>query len=145
MSDDKSTVYENKSMKDINIACIFDVFTYACFKDVCNFIKIKPDSWRETFEKKDIDFFMIESVWKGNDGTWISGRSLVNNKTLKEVIKYCNENKIPTVFLNKEDPANFKDFINVAKLFDYIFTSDVNMITEYEKYVDHKNIYPLMF
>lgn len=134
-----------KRMKDIKIACIFDVFTYACFKDICNFIKIRPDNWKEIFEKENPDFFMIESVWKGNDGTWMSGRNLVRNENLKEVISWCNNHNIPTVFWNKEDPANFYEFIHVAKLFDYIFTSDENTIKEYKKYVNHDNIYPLMF
>lgn len=148
MDENKTTIYDRKgykTMKDIKIACIFDVFTYACFKDICNFIKIRPDNWKEVFEKENPDFFMIESVWKGNDGTWMSGRNLVRNEDLKEVILWCNNHNIPTVFWNKEDPANFNEFIHVAKLFDYIFTSDENTVKEYKKYVNHDNIYPLMF
>lgn len=132
-------------LKNIKVACIFDIFTYEIFKDCCNLIKIYPETWKETLIEEKPNFLMVESAWEGNDSFWHN--QIVGNPsdTLIEVIEWCNKHDVPTVFWNKEDPSNFLDFINTVKLFDYIFTTDANKVDEYKKYVSHNNIYTLMF
>lgn len=133
-----------RKLNEIKVACIFDEFTYACFKDICNFRKIHPDTWKDTLEVEKPDFLMVESAWSGNNNTW--GKMVEeNSEVLQNLVNWCKNNNIPTVFWNKEDPVHFSNFINVAKSFDYIFTTDENMVDEYKKYVTHDNIYVLSF
>jgi hypothetical protein len=49
------------------------------------------------------------------------------------------------VFWNKEDPPNFNLFLPLAKLFDYVFTTDVDCIPRYQKAMPHKQIAVLPF
>lgn len=65
--------------------------------------------------------------------------------TLKKIVDWCKKNKIPTVFWNKEDPVNFKRFINAAKLFDYIFTTDAESIPKYKEMIGNNHVYTLPF
>ena len=74
---------------------------------------------------------MVESAWRGVSDNWRNLLTDVKKKTneeIEEVINYCKKNDIPTVFWNKEDPINYQHFINSAKLFDIIFTTDENII-----------------
>lgn len=52
---------------------------------------------------------------------------------------------MPTVFWNKEDPVHYNTFLEVAKLFDYVFTTDEGSIEKYKIDLNHENIYILPF
>jgi hypothetical protein len=56
-------------------------------------------------------------------------------RSIFKVVTYARSQGIPTVFWNKDDGAFFGDFIDVAKEFDYIFTTDKECIEQYRRYV----------
>ena len=132
----------------LNVACIFDLFTQACFKPEMNIISFNPHNWRETFKRYPPDALFVESAWKGINNTW-SYRIVDNQydpeKELKKLILWANNNNLPSIFWNKEDPVHFERFKEAAKKFDFIFTTDENSIPGYQKLVNHNNIYPLPF
>lgn len=62
----------------------------------------------------------MERKW----GAWQYKIAKYNNQDkseLRELINWCRENKIPTIFWNKEDPIHFEKFIETASMFDHIF------------------------
>lgn len=137
-----------KNLSEIKIACIVDYFTNINLSKEFKLIKITPNNWIQQLEKEKPNILLVESAWKGNDGAWqykIGKYSNIENIELKEVVKYCNENYIPTVFWNKEDPVHFNKFIDSARIFDYIFTTDRNMIKKYKEASEHDNVYELPF
>lgn len=141
-------LYPPICIKDLNIACIFDDFTTECYKDMVKLIKIKPDSWKIDLTINKPHALIVESAWHGNNNSWDEKIQYVNEyntKELKEVINWCRENNVPTVFWNKEDPAHFEQFILTAKLFDYVFTTDECSIEKYIKELKHNNVYALPF
>lgn len=130
------------------IAAIFDEFTSVCFHPESTMVTFRPDNWKETIENKTPEVLFIESAWHGNGNSWQYKIAKYNNDTGEELIKlidWAKEKKIPTVFWNKEDPPNFNRFIDKAILFDYIFTSDANCITDYRKKAGHDRIFSLPF
>lgn len=137
-----------RPIKDYKIACILDEFSYECLKYEAVFIQLDPETWEKTLSRERVDLLFVESAWKGKDSKW---RKKVGNllnskdKTLKTIINWCKDYTIPTVFWNKEDPPNFDYFIETAKLFDYVFTSDINCLPRYREILGHENIYPLLF
>lgn len=145
------TKKSNKNIKNLNeikVACIVDYFTNINLSKEFKLIKITPSKWFQQLEEEKPDILFVESAWKGNDGTWqykIGKYTNTENIELNKVIKYCNENYIPTVFWNKEDPVHFEKFIDSAKLFDYIFTTDRNMVKRYKEISEHENVYELPF
>lgn len=137
-----------KKIKDMNVIFIADEFTTRSFEPEFNVIKVSPENWQKEVEGKDIDFFFCESAWQGNDGKWqykIAEYNKQDQTELLELLEFCEENKIPSVFWNKEDPVHYDRFINTAKKFNHIFTTDINTIDEYRKSTGHSNIYPLQF
>lgn len=137
-----------KSLKDVRMACIFDEFTTECYKYTCDLMPITPDDWKARFTIQKPHLLMVESAWVGNNGAWarkVAYTSENNIKELRELVEWCKANKIPTVFWNKEDPVHYDVFINTAKMFDYIFTTDENKVNSYKKDADNNEVYPLPF
>ncbi len=133
---------------DIKVACIMDPFSYECFKYECDLVQLRVESWNNTLVDVKPDFLLVESAWKGVDGKWYE--ELVQTQKdpksiIRQMITFCKENKIATVFWNKEDPPNYTYFIHTAKLFDYIFTTDEGCVKRYKNDVKHDRIYTLPF
>lgn len=156
-------------IKDINVAVIMDPFTYNSYSNEFNAIAVEPCNWREKFETENIDLFFCESAFHG-----ISDRNIVNGVAIEdrtyipwggklginlihgwdsreplfEILDYCKEHNIPTIFWNKEDPTSFDNpsynFIDTALKFDYVFTTDEDIIPRYNAR-GHNNVYPLLF
>ncbi|MBP2240282.1 spore maturation protein CgeB [Cytobacillus eiseniae] len=135
-------------ISSLRIACILDEFSFEALNPDSELIPITPNNWQEVLIKKRPHFLFVESAWNGNSGSWqyrIASYSNSKGNELKSLIKWCNQMKIPTVFWNKEDPIHFDRFIETAKLFDYVFTTDANLINIYKKRVQHERVYPLLF
>lgn len=137
-----------KRIKDFKIAVIMDEFSYNCFKYECNLKMIRRKSWRKDLASDKFDLLFVESAWEGNNGLW--KESIINlhtkkNTILKNVVDWCKDHKIPTVFWNKEDPAHFYKFLGAATYFDYVFTSDSRSVNKYKKILNHNRVYELPF
>lgn len=134
---------------DIKVACILDTFSYECFKYEAQFQQLKLQTWRQQITTFQPHFLFVESAWRGIDDTWrnvLTDKNTGSSKTeLLALLTLCRENRIPSVFWNKEDPANYPHFIEAAKLFDFIFTTDKNSIERYVKDTGHDRIYVLPF
>ncbi|USD22372.1 glycosyltransferase [Microbulbifer variabilis] len=128
-----------RKLSDIKVAAILDEFTMECFRPEVNLTLITPSNWREKLEKKHPDFLFVESCWFGNGNSWsglMYGYTSNGPNRMDELIKvitYCRQKGIPSIFWAKEDPVHYKRFAPTAKLFDYVYTSDANMIPAYKK------------
>lgn len=132
----------------IKVACILDTFSYECLKYECELIQLEPDSWENTLLQEKPDFLLVESAWRGLNERWrrkIAYLAKSQDTTLESLVNFCKKIKIPTVFWNKEDPYHFEFFLPAARLFEYIFTTDVNCIDRYKKLIGHDNVYVLPF
>ncbi|MGE5396642.1 MAG: glycosyltransferase [Chitinophagales bacterium] len=130
------------------IACIMDEFSYKSFQYEASFIQLDPDDWEKTMLREQPQLLFVESAWRGKDLKWrnkIGGLHLVQDQTLQKLVNWCRNHKIPTVFWNKEDPSNFNHFIEAAKYFDIVFTTDINSIPRYQKILGHDQVFVLMF
>ena len=135
-------------LKDLKVACIFDEFTRTCYEKEVDLISFTPENWQSVLTENRPDILMVESAWRGNYGTWeykVASYNNQNQDCLFDLIKWCKDRDIPTVFWNKEDPIHFNKFISTAKYFDYVFTTDQNMVGNYQKMVGHQNVFVLPF
>jgi len=125
-----------------------DEFSYKCFAPDVEIIKIRSNEDKDSIEEIQPDAIFVESAWNGNDGAWqykIAKYAADTGNELVDLLHLANDRKLPSIFWNKEDPTHYERFIDKAKLFDYIFTSDSNTIDRYRRDVKHKRIYPLPF
>ncbi|MBI95546.1 hypothetical protein CL656_00120 [bacterium] len=116
--------------KKINVVGIFDEMFYNSIKHLFNITLCSNNP--NYVIPKNTDLFIVESCWNGNNGMF---KTIIfwNKTILINLLNKCKNRNIPTIFINKEDYINYKRFINTAKLFDYIFTTDINCIDKYKK------------
>ena len=91
---------------------------------------------------------LVESAWVGNNGLWrrliADHLDLIENPLL-DLVRYCRGHDIPTVFWNKEDPPHFDKFIDAAKGFDVVLTTDADCVPKYKAICGHDRVDVLPF
>jgi len=134
----------DKKTHELKIACIMDPFTYGSYSHEATFRQLTPEKWKDELKIFSPDLLFIESAWRGKDELWWNA---VGKKCdeLVAIVKYCNKHNIPTAFWNKEDPVHFDTFINTAVLFDFVFTTDIDIIDKYKIALQHDKVYLLPF
>lgn len=133
---------------DLKVASILDDFSWLCLQYECNLLKVTPDRWREQLTSEQPSFLFVESAWRGNDGAWqymVSNSSRTPKQPLIDLVAWCKSKGIPTVFWNKEDPTDLEHFLNAARLFDFVFTTDANCLPRYHEELGHDRVYALPF
>ncbi len=127
-----------RSVTRLKVAAVVDTFTEASFAPDCNLLTFRPDTWRAALETEPPNLLFVESAWKGNGGSWefqvgsYAYSESVGLPHLSELVAWCRDNDIPTVFWNKEDPVHFDKFKEAARLFDVVLTTDSDRIPAYE-------------
>jgi glycosyltransferase involved in cell wall biosynthesis/spore maturation protein CgeB/ubiquinone/menaquinone biosynthesis C-methylase UbiE/predicted nucleic acid-binding Zn-ribbon protein len=130
--------------RKLNIACIMDEFTCSSFQPEAILHQLTPSNWRAELEGCNPDLLFIESAWRGKDELW--GNKVGHTSVeLQGIAEWCGTKKVPTVFWCKEDPIHFETFLNTAKLFDYVFTTDIDCIHRYKAALGHDRVYLLPF
>lgn len=132
---------------DLTVATIVDKFSQTAWSHEFPTLAVTPGSWKQQVEETPPDLLLVESAWAGNDGAWqyqLTG-SKAPSAPLRELVSYCRTRGIPTVFWNKEDPPHFADFLDTARLFDVVLTSDSRLVPEYQRELGHERVFPLSF
>lgn len=138
------TTRPTNRLKTLRVAAIMDEFTYGSYKFECNLRQLTPNDWEQELEGFQPELLFIESAWRGKDELWGSkvGHS---SQELRGIVEWCRQRGIPTVFWNKEDPVHFETFLSTAKLFDHVFTTDLDCIHRYKGALGHNRVYLLPF
>ncbi|MCX7542892.1 glycosyltransferase [Corynebacterium sp. P5848] len=136
---------ERNKRRSIKAAVILDEFSEAAFEHEWEQVDLEPKGWRSIFEEAEPDLLFVESVWHGHNHSWDAGITSVLYPTLAEIVAFCNKRGIPTVFWNKEDPPSFNYFLQVAGLFDFVFTTDADCVDRYKALLKHSNVSVLPF
>ena len=132
------------ALRRLKVACIMDEFTYLSYAPECNLMQLTPKNWLAELESFRPELLMIESAWRGKNDLWGAKVGHMSQEVLS-IVEWCRNNKVPTIFWNKEDPVHFETFLNTAKLFDYVFTTDIDCISRYKTALGHERIYFLPF
>lgn len=141
---DKLALQSAFSEKKVKIAAIMDEFTSVCFDPEADVYHITPENWQSELLKFAPDVLFIESAWKGKDSLW-QGKISQQSIELINLINFCNENNIRSIFWSKEDPVHFGTFLGVAELVDTVFTTDIDCIQKYKEHLGHDKVYLLCF
>lgn len=147
-----------KAANELSVAVILDEFSFNSFKNEFNAIALTPENWRQQFELHKPDLFFCESAWSGEDSVqrpWkgkiyaSSNFARENRSVLLEILSYCRQQGIATLFWNKEDPTHYTDrkhdFVKTAALFDYVFTSAAECVEAYRQDYKLQHVFALPF
>ena len=136
----------------MRIALIADELTSSALEVDAKIYPITPLNYKLVLRLFKPDILFVESVWSGYKNKWkfkvasYPDHTKRNNRKLIKVVTYAKKLGIPTVFWNKEDGVHFDRFIDSAKLFDHIFTVDINCISKYKEIVpENVTVNTLMF
>lgn len=123
------------NFKNVYVLSILDRFSHDCFKHECKLKRLNRSKYQKQIEKYNPAMFLCESSW---DQNWLfstttrdQNKRLENIEALRIIIEYFRNKNIPCVFWNKEDNVHYEHFIDVAKMFDYIFTTDSRCVRRY--------------
>lgn len=126
----------------LKIALVADHFTSDCLAAECRVRPMTPADFREVIGGWGPDLVFVESAFHGVNGSWRYELArqprwlrLRPPEAIFRLVEFARSRRIPTVFWNKDDGAFFDDFIDVAKAFDYVFTTDVNCVERYRREV----------
>ena len=133
-----------REVGELRVAGILDPFTEASFGPECHLEQLRPADVVSQLAAFRPHVCLVESAWKGVEGLWQRKVSYCEPE-LVEVVRWCRDNEVPTVFWNKEDPLHFDSFIGTARLFDLVFTTDVDSIPRYREVLGHDGVYVLPF
>lgn len=131
----------------LRVAVILDDFSMLAWSYEFETVAVTPQAWREQLAEAPVDLLLVEAAWHGNADAWqyqLTG-SKAPTASLRELVAHCREHGIPTVFWNKEDPPHFEDFLDTAKLFDQVFTTDVTLLPRYREELGHDRVAVLAF
>ncbi|MFM5413696.1 glycosyltransferase [Aeromonas dhakensis] len=134
----------SNALRRLKVASIMDEFTYLSYEPECNLLQLTPQNWLTELESFRPELLMIESAWRGKNDLWGSKVGHMSQEVVS-IVEWCRNNSVPTIFWNKEDPVHFETFLNTAKLFDYVFTTDIDCISRYKTALGHSRVYFLPF
>ncbi|NKX55363.1 glycosyltransferase [Arthrobacter mobilis] len=131
----------------VHAGVIMDEFSLAGFEWEWRCTPLAPGTTAGDMEALGLDLVLIESAWAANGGAWrykLLGSSGPAPQ-IRELIDAVRSLGIPVVFWNKEDPPHYEDFLPLARLCDYVFTSDQNMLPRYRSDLGHDQVGCLPF
>ena len=126
----------------LKIALVSDYFTADCLSMECRVRLLTPDNFKEVISRWAPDLVFVESAFHGIDGAWRYELAkqprllrLSRPKAIYRLVEFARSHGVPTVFWNKDDGAFFNAFIDVAKAFDHVFTTDSECLERYRRHV----------
>jgi spore maturation protein CgeB len=129
----------------LRVGVILDDFSRSAFAPEWDQVLLRPSTWRE--QVKGIDLLFVESAWHGNSDAWqyaLTGPS-APRADLVDLVSWCRDAGVPTVFWNKEDPTHYADFLGTARLFEHVWTTDSDRLPEYRRDLGHDRLGVLPF
>lgn len=131
-------------MGDLRVAAIMDDFTRESFRHCCQLLQLTPGNWQEELQQFQPHVVLVESAWRGEADRWVRKVYPLSTQ-LAELVAWARGQNIPTAFWNKEDPVHFSVFLATARLFDHVFTTDIDCVKSYRVELGHDRVHLLPF
>lgn len=120
------------ALQELRVAAILDEFTKENLAKEARVVNLLSGSSIEQLEQFLPNLLFVESASQGESGSW-TGRLVKPDSEIKDIVRWCRERGVPTVFWNKEDPIHFKSYLGTAAKFDFVFTTDSDCLAKYKK------------
>ncbi len=124
----------------LKIALVADYFTSACLSAECRIRSLTPDNYQEVIYGWRPDLVFVESAFHGVAGEWRymlakqpRYMSVRGTRVITDLARLARDRGIPAIFWNKDDGAFWKAFIDVARCFAHVFTTDSNCLPRYRE------------
>jgi hypothetical protein len=126
--------------KHLKIALLTDYYTTDCLSVECQIKSLTRQNYRDIIQNWKPDLVFVESAFHGVDGDWRYELARqpkwlrwTQPTAIFDLVEFAQTSGVPTVFWNKDDGAFFEAFVQVAKAFDHVFTTDIASVEKYKK------------
>ncbi|WP_167238935.1 CgeB family protein [Massilia genomosp. 1] len=133
-----------RPLDSLRVAAILDDFTSRGLGPECSLLPLSLDNWMSELGSFAPDLLFVESAWWGHRKQW-HGKISHAAPVLGQLLAWCKEHHIPSVFWGKEDPVHYDRFLAAASMFDSVFTSDIDCVARYKQALGHDRVYVLPF
>lgn len=120
---------------NLRIGIICDPFLFDTFQNAATLVPITPQNWRDHYD--GVDLLLVAATWRGHDGqSWdaTAPHALAHRKLLREtIIPACQKAGIPTVYYGKEDPPDYRLFLDLAQACEHIVTTAAESVPDYRR------------
>ena len=123
----------------LKVALLADAFTSTCLAPECRIRSLTPANYQDVLCNWQPDLLFVESAFHGVGGEWryMLARQpawlrMGKPHTVARLVRMARDWGIPSVFWNKDDGAFFEPFLDVACLFEYVFTTDNTCVPRYQ-------------
>ena len=127
--------------RHLKMAVLVDHMTEVCLAAECRIRSVTPKNYRELLQSWKPDLLFVESAFHGTNGSWRYELAkqprwlrMTRPTAVYRLVDYARSRGVPAVFWNKDDGSFFEAFIDVAKHFDHIFTTDINCVPRYRQH-----------
>ena len=126
------------------VLSIFDEFTHACLAPELSLEPADRARWSGQLENAAAVF--AETAWRGNAGTWsYQFNHFAPGNDLDRLLAEAKQRGIPSALWNKEDPVSYELFLDSARAFDAVFTTDSDMVERYRQDLGHDRVAAMAF
>ena len=133
-------VMGNGPFGQLRVGLVADYFTSVCMAVECRVRSLTPSNYKEVITTWRPDIIFVESAFHGIGGEWRYELAkqpkylrMRQPRAIHGLVNLARDREIPTVFWNKDDGAFFDAFIDVARLFEHVFTTDNKCVPLYCK------------
>lgn len=131
----------------LKIALVADYFTSISLSRECRIKFIRPDNYREVILGWRPDLIFVESAFHGIQDEWRYKLEkqprymcLKASHEIARIVQIARDNNIPAIFWNKDDKAFFEAFLDVARNFKFVFTSDADCVPRYAEALPSESV-----
>ena len=120
---------------DLRIGIICDQFLFDTFSGLAELTPITPTNWRDHLH--EVDLLLVAATWRGHDGTsWdntAAEASAHRRLLVEEIIPAYRDAGATPIYYGKEDPPDYRQFLDIARACDHIFTTAAEVIADYRR------------
>lgn len=148
MANDERPLPKVEPRRELKVGAILDEFSWDCFAHEARLIELDPERLPEQLAADPPELVFVESAWQGNRRRW---RYTINRygerepNRVRELLDWAEQHHVPAVFWNKEDPVNYEVFIEAARQFPSVLTTDADIIDRYRSDLGHDRVAALPF
>ena len=128
---------------ETKVAIIADKALHDFYENTAQITAITPSNWRASADMTDV--LLITNVEQGLNGEWwgLKDPHSEKRKQLAQIIETYRANDTKIVFYTTEDSGDYKAFLEIAKLCDYVFTASEKRVKGYQMSCKHDRVHVL--